>query len=274
MLRKFLYSITALSLVLFTASCEDTNGDNFGADVESGWVQYADDNNVVVVAPFQNSVEIPVELHTNVNKSGLEVTYVIEDIAGNSLAVLGGNSGVVTFKQGQLESSIVLNINTAELNGGYQFKVILHSANRGNVSMGAAESTPIEKTVCIQTVSAGNYVGEVYLIDNGAAPEYIAPFNTVMSSTDVEGIFNLSNGWGLFVPYLTGDMGHATYTNPLELDFTTTVNGSLVVNSLATYGTDGDAGVVGCDGSITYNIGQGLFTDAGLRALVVLTPAN
>lgn len=275
MINKAIYKT---SLLLFFAvaffSCEDTNGDNFNPDLESGWVQIDSSDVITGVAGYDTTVEIPVSLHTNVNKSGLDLFYTIEEIEGNSSTVLIGDNIPAHFPKGVLESKIVLNLNSEIVGQGAKFKVILSSTSRNNVSILNTNPDVIsEVIVCVRPIIIhANYSGSTYRLETlDDAPEFIASMATTLVDNG-DGTYTISSGaWGPgTVPALTGNPAHSSYTYPANI--TINANGEIVVDGLDSYTTLGNKGFLNpCTGEITYFLEQSLFSDAFI-VKVVLSP--
>lgn len=286
MIRKILYSLTALFAFTIITSCEDTNGDNFYADKEAGWVQF--ENDEIFEVPFGDVTyfEVPVVLNTNVNVSGLNAYYSIVDLVGSSASLITDHRGFVRFEKGQTKANIVMGIKTSNIEAeaeGVQFDIKITSVNRPNVDIGASESHPIVKRVCVRkfkTVTV--YNGESYSVvedeDGKITETYVADFTTTLTSTDVEDVYEISSAWGnTFVPSQTGNPAHASILYPGTITFrgngTLVLDGNGVFNGNV-YTTEGNMGTISpCSGSIFYELEQSLFSDDS-RVRIVLTPAN
>lgn len=278
-MNKFLINIGIFLIIAFTlVSCEDTNGDNFRADTESGYVQHVNDSFFGFTGEVgMDEIKIPVSLHTNVNKTGLQVNYVIEDVVGNSSDVISGYSGVVSFEKGQLISNIVLPVSGNIPAGGIQFDVKLTSTSRGNVTVGVSESntTPIIRRVCVNPYPAGTYSADVYFMENETDenPVFVSSYVAELSPTEVSGIFTIDSAWGPdFVPFLTGNPANSTFDYPATITFG---EEGLLVDGTESYGTAENEGTSDCGGGYSYILTQELFPTApGIRAKVILTPLN
>lgn len=259
------------SIMMLLVSCEDTNGDNFNVDKESGRVQFSDSEQRNVVYGYTSSIEIPVSLFTNVNESGLDVYYELVDVVGTSSSVVNG-SGTVRFAKGETEANIVLEISDSGISQeGVQFDVKLVSTNRDNVSIGAIPEHPIVKRVCLKTINlVSSYSGKTY-IDG----EFIADFTTTLTPTENANEFTISSAWGdTFVPAITGNPAHSSFTYPgiITLNVET---GAIVLDGTESYSTQSNTGSVeSCSGNITYRLGQSLFSGDPFNVDVVLTPNN
>lgn len=200
--------------------------------------------------------------------------YTIEDLDGDSSAVLIGSQEPAHFAKGVIESKIVLNLNTDALGSGARFKVTLSSTSRNNVSIINTNPEIIsEVIVCVRPlVIHANYTGKTYVVDTiDAAPDYLADMTANLIDNG-NGTYTFSNGaWGPgTVPALTGNPANANYIYPATITFSP--SGKVVVDGTESYTTEGNLGSVNpCNGEITYFLEQGLFSDPFLIK-VVLTP--
>jgi len=294
MIKNFLYGI-ALSTVAFAfTSCEDTNGDNFKNDSDSGYVQFADNNQVNFVGGFHTMLEIPVDLHTNTNINGLDVFYKIEKISDTDInSVIVNDPGYVRFEPGQISSTTKIEVKSDVPASGFMFRITLSTASRDNIDfLEDVEGIYLTKVVCFGpiAISTGTYVGEVYQIELNAdgsrkAPVYQSTITTSLVPTSDPNVYTFGDGaWGGdFFPSITGNPNHAA----INYKGTITINsdGSVVVDGDDTfpiggvptvYTTKNNKGEINsCANEISYVLEHN-FTVSGLERLiqVVIRPEN
>ncbi len=279
MIRNFLYSLTALVVAFTFVSCEDTNGDNFRADNQAGWVQFEDDAQIDFIGGYHTTLEIAVDLHTNTNISGVDVYYTLENISGDISSVIVNDPGFVRFEKGETTAYTNIEVASEIPVDGFLFNIKLTSTSRNNVDVLTDVGTVVlVKTVCFKPISIANtdYVGEVYLleIDENSEPEYIATITTSLVPTE-EGTYAFENGaWGSnYVPALTQSPEDGMLNYPAELIINP--DGTIIVNGTGSYTTEGNVGEINsCTGEITYILSQELFVGSHFLTKVVIKPTD
>jgi|GEM_PF-1214059 len=296
MIKRFLYGIIAFTIVAFTfTSCEDTNRDNFRVDTDKGYVQFADNEQINFVGGFHTLLEIPIDLHTNTNFTGLDVYYKIEKIPGSAdiNSVIVHDPGFVHFEPGQISSTTKIEVKSDIPESGFMFGITLSSASRNNIDIiDNVETIYLTKNVCFRPIvmPIGNYVGEVYQIEldqdgSPKEPVYQSTITTSLVPTGEPNVYTFGNGaWGSdFFPSITGNPSHASInyagTITINADGTVVVNGNDLVSiggEPTVYTTENNKGELNpCAIEISYVLGHGLAV-TGLAPLVkvVIRPAN
>jgi len=296
MIKSFLYGIALSTVAFAVASCEDTNGDNFKNDSDSGYVQFTDNSQENFIGGFHTMLEIPVDLHTNTNLAGLDVRYKIEKINDSDPdvnSVIVNDPGFVRFEPGQIQATTKIEVKSDIPESGFLFRLTLTSANRNNISFFKdVEEVYLTKNVCFKpiVIPTGNYVGEVYQIGlnpdgSPKAPVYQSAITTSLVSTGEPNVYTFGNGaWGNdFFPSITGNSGHASIdyagTITINADGTIVVDGNDLVSiggEPTVYTTEKNEGNINpCAIEISYVLKHDLVV-TGLEPLVkvVIRPAN
>jgi len=288
MIKHFLYGI-ALSIVAFTfTSCEDTNGDNFKTDSDSGYVQFVDNEQINFMGGFHTTLEVPVNLHTNTNLAGLDVYYKIDNISGDINSVIVKNPGFVHFEPGQNSATTKIEVKSDIPEEGFKFRITLTYASRNNIDfIDNVETIYLTKEVCLSPIIlVTNYVGDIYMVDlaeDGSMkePEYATTITTSLVLTDQANVYNISNGaWGTeFMPLFTSNPGFLALNYPADIQINDdgsvlVIGGDQLTPSGNTYMSKRNRGSVNpCTREITYFLQQELFQENFL-VKVVIRPAN
>jgi len=292
MIKSFLYGI-ALSTVAFTiTSCEDTNGDNFKNDSDSGYVQFTDNSQENFIGGFHTMLEIPVDLHTNTNLAGLDVRYKIEKINDTDPdvnSVIVNDPGFVHFEPGQIQATTKIEVKSDIPESGFLFRLTLTSANRNNISfLKDVETVYLTKEVCLRPINLTvDYVGEVYIVrldgeGEMKEPEYVSTITTSLLATSQANVYTLSDGaWGSdFIPAATGNPALAMYNYPSDIQINPdgtviVVGGVQTLPNGNTYMSKANRGSFSnpCLREITYFLEQEFFIESFL-VKVVIRPAN
>jgi len=281
MIKNFLYGIIAIIIIAFSfTSCEDANGDNFRVDTDSGYVQFPDNDEISFVGGFHTLLEIPVDLHTNTNITGLNLYYKIEKISESDIGtVIVNDPGFVRFDPGQITSTTKIEVKSDIPAAGFAFKITLSSANRDNISfLKDVENVYLTKKVYIRPIIlATNYVGEVYRVDLNSdgsqkAPTYVSDVSTSLTPTTESDVYAFGNGaWGsVFVPTLTGNPVHAALNYPGNI--TISPDGNVVVDgdeSENYTSVDNKGSLNSFTREITYTLKQELFNQDFLVKVVI-----
>lgn len=279
MIKRFLYSFTALLFVAFSfTSCEDTNGDNFRVDTDAGWVQFEDTDEATFVGGYHTTLEVPVVLHTNTNVAGLDVYYTLENIVGDA-SIIVEDPGFVRFKKGETTAYTQIKVASEIPLSGLFFDLVLSSANRDNIDFLTETGIYLTKPVCVRPIFVGtNYEGEVYIIDvdedgEYSDPEFTSIITTSLVPTSEEGVYTFGNGaWGSdFVPAASGQPGTGHINYPAEI--TISPDGTVVIDGLVfdpDHTEQGNEGSINsCSGEITYILEQGLFANPFVVQVVI-----
>lgn len=210
---KNLVYILFISLSVLFVSC-DQNDKNEGrfddAKSESGWVQFANSNNIQFIYGSASQVSIPVELHTATNKGGTEISYSITDVSGSSAGIIPNRTGTFIIDKDNenevtLDGFLVIDINDAGLSESVEFDVTLTGTNKPGISIGLSDdSKPVTVRVKICAVNIGStYAGTAVASTGNVGPGYTVNLVPVEGQTNT---FTTNSAWGVqFVPTLAGN---------------------------------------------------------------------
>ncbi len=276
-MKKLLMIIALVSIGFFVACSDNSEGGNkFGADPESGWVQFVDSNNAEFLYSPTAVYTIPVKLCAPVNVSGLDVTYTITDIVGSSAGVFDYNS-IVRFNANSIANANVELKVISNLTQNIEFDVTLTATSRANVKVGlGVNEKPIVKRVKICTTNIATSYSGSSIVVGGTTPAYTWVPGPVLTPVVGEvNKFQLPTCWGdAFVPSLTGNPAQAIFKYPgyltVNADNTVTIVGINAPTSPNRY--PGGTGTFDpCTKIIKYRLNQGLFSNP-FQVDVVLTP--
>lgn len=266
--NKFL-ALFLFSATLFISCNQDDN--TFSADEKSGWVQLNDGSNVSINFGTTNEIRIPLTLFSPVNSDGLDVTYDIVDVVGNSSSIIS-NKRVVSIERGELTSEIVLELPQSGLQSSIEFDLVLVSTSRSNVTIGLSDnSRPIKKrfSICPFAGYANSYTGipTANLTTPAIGPSFTATY-TAVTGDMYTGNFNTL--WGPnYLAFLAGaPNGTLPYPGTIVIDSVTSE--VEVLPSSASY-LGGTGTINYCTGVITITLKQGVFTNP-FTTTTVLTP--
>lgn len=193
------YLILLLSIAAFVA-CDDDNNGLGEENPESGWLQF---DGTDPAATFINddlindqisSVDIPFRFTAPINTSSITLDYVISDVQGTSSDILTSSSGSATIPANNLNGTITLNIDLANLafnlSNTYIFDVIMQSNDR-SVGMGLSPdyASSFEVTIkrCDVLALAGMYSVSTTYVTHDFLPDFSS------HTMDAE-IFDAGNG--------------------------------------------------------------------------------
>lgn len=259
---------------VLTYSCTtDYDEDRFPRDVESGWLNFTQDQTTQTsVLPSENT-GLALELNTSVNKNGLDVTYQVEAIPATEPNQVAAPSGVEgTFTQTNailpesLEGALQLNLPAVPAGSYYQLKVTLLSTSKDGVTVGLEGTDyPVIDTLNVAQLAA-SYQGAT--IFNGSQVYQFEP-----SITPVEGeanVFEINTAWGIgLLPSLNPGLPDLHYDGLLIFNN----DGSVTVKGNAAYATGGTGTFDAKTGVIQYHLTQAAATLLPEVAFdVILTP--
>lgn len=278
-MKKIIY-ITFASLSLVLASCHETD-ENYGrfdnADSSSGWVQFSDGSPVEFIYGSSSEVPLAVELHAPVNQDGLDVTYTITDVVGNSTSIIPQRTGSVTITAddqiGEIDGAsgtqvrymlkdLVIPVNDSGLSSSVEFDVTLTATSKSQVEVGLSDNS--KPTVVRVKICAVN-IGTTYAGTAVSSTGFVGPAYT-QTLVPVDGNprqFTTASAWGdQFVQTLTGNPAAirpypATIT--VNDDYTVTVVG--INTPVAPNRYPGGEGTYDpCSDTFDITLRQGVFT--------------
>ena len=284
-MKKLIY-LSSISFMLLLVSC-DMNDKNVGRldseDPQSGWVQFDDElvgAEVTTVYGAVDAISLPVKLYAPVNKDGLEVSYTITDVVGNSSAIVPERTGIVEIKKNTVGNvvvvgDLVININPdAGLESNVEFDVTLTGTNRSNVEVGLSDnSKPVVVRIKICAYNIGTTYGGTAVSSTGFnGPAYNVTLVPVAGTTNE---FTTTSAWGpLFVPTLCACPVVRDYPVKITIneDFTVTVvNNHPTIPSTQYIGGSGTYDP--CTDTFNIILQQGIFTNP-FTVNVVWSPAS
>lgn len=276
-MKKHFYVIMAGLSLAFTA-CHQ-NDDNYGrfdnADPSSGWVQYSDGGSVQFIYGTSSTISLPVELHAPVNAEGLDVTYTITDVAGNSSTIIPQRTGTFTITSedqinevsanGQIRymlTDLLIPVNDSGLSQSVEFDVALTATSKSEVQIGLSDnSKPTVVRVKICAVNIGTtYAGTAVSSTGFVGPDFT---QTLVPVDGNPRQFTTASAWGvLFVPTLANNPA-AIRDYPAIItindDYTVTVVGINTPTAPNRY-PGGEGTYDPCTDTFNITLRQGVFT--------------
>lgn len=153
----------------------DPNDGKFGADNQSGWVQFAEQNKTYIVSGLVTEFDIPFDLKSSLNKEGLMVNYTVTAVSGNLPAGYLTYNGVAEVPRNTLKGNIHFTLPATELTSCAEVVITLVGTSRNNVTVGLNNGT--EKPITHNLVFSegrNSYLGN-YIIQETSDDVYTYP---------------------------------------------------------------------------------------------------
>jgi hypothetical protein len=183
----FVFSIAAATFV----SCDmnNPNEDKFGADPQSGWVNFEQPGGEVTLNAGCGEVAVPFTLGAPSNESGLEVNYTLTDVVGSSAGLETRAFVPAGSRQGQFVIT-----NADELTAPVEFILTLTSTSRSNVGIGFPGSPAQTMTVRVVPGMA-RYYATYNVVETSFEGEY--EYESVVSQGASANELVISNLYGV-----------------------------------------------------------------------------
>ncbi|KAF2519541.1 hypothetical protein E0W68_04130 [Flavobacterium salilacus subsp. salilacus] len=167
-MKKNILALLLSFVTIAFVSCDyhDPNEDKFGADTESGWVQFETQGTTYVVTGLTTEFRVPVMLHSAVNTSGLDVAYTVTDVSGSTEGIVD-YSGEMNIPSGQLTGDIVFTLPDSALTSCIEFTVTLASTSRDNVQIGLDDGLRPTTHAVVIGKGRDSFIGTYSAIQDG-----------------------------------------------------------------------------------------------------------
>ena len=193
-MKKFnKYLILFLSLATFIACDEDSNGLG-DENPEYGWLQFdGTDPSVVIINDDlindqTTEIEIPFRYTAPINKSAIQVGYVISNVEGVSSEIITASSGTATIAANTLDGIITISVDLDDLALNletlYTFDVVMQSNNTG-VEMGLAPDFSSSYRVTIKRCTPAELAGMYSVTTTWSAHDFLPDNNPITKEVEV-----------------------------------------------------------------------------------------
>jgi len=193
-MKKFnKYLILFLSLATFIACDEDNNGLG-DENPEYGWLQFdGTDPSVVIINDDlindqTTEIEIPFRYTAPINKSAIQVGYVISNVEGVSSEIITASSGTATIAANTLDGIITISVDLDDLALNletlYTFDVVMQSNNTG-VEMGLAPDFSSSYRVTIKRCTPAELAGMYSVTTTWSVHDFLPDFNPLTIEAEV-----------------------------------------------------------------------------------------